>query len=172
MSWPVVTGFQVRSWGEVSQDHPEDMHMCEPQGVISCALIGATCSFSSRLPQGPRALPRWGVCLPSGKALRLAASQQARKAEVWGLASQASSLPVWLRLPTTALESQRKCQLEHLSKRKQYVVHTDDNYTAGVVKGNEVVEITQQRCLRLAEDCFSFVGKYFTAVIWVKTSFL
>lgn len=51
------------------------------------------------------------------------------------------------RLPRAALESQRNCQVESLSKRKQDVFHPKGNYMAGVVHGNEAVEITQQRCL-------------------------
>ena len=54
------------------------------------------------------------------------------EAEVWGLASQTSFLPAWLRLPRRALESQRKWQLECLSKQKQDVFHTEGNYMVGV----------------------------------------
>lgn len=51
----------------------------------------------------------------------------------------------------------------------------EGNCTAGagdVVNGNEVGEVTQSRCLWVAEECFSYLDKYFASVTLVKTSFL
>lgn len=42
----------------------------------------------------------------------------------------------------------------------------------GVVNGNETDEVTQQRCVWLAEECFSYLDKHFATLSWVKTNFL
>ena len=67
-------------------------------------------------PSRTKRPPQMRCACVFGEGYKFGCVPTCSEAEVGGLASQTSFLPVWLRLPSRALESQRKCQLEYLSK--------------------------------------------------------
>lgn len=113
----------------------EQAHVRAPGSYFLC-LTWSCLLLQWPFPSRTKRPPQMRCACIFGEGYKFGCVPTRSEAEVWGLASQTSFSPVWLRLPSRALESQRKCHLECLSKQKQDVFHIEGNYTVVCSKGD------------------------------------